>query len=81
MNECRDEQAELIRLRNRIDELLITIVKVTNETPYPEELKGWESQRRHMIALIGTLRARITELIIERDLLQARIEELQAAIK
>jgi hypothetical protein len=79
MNEGRDEQAELVRLRNRIDELLVTIVKVTNETPYPEELKGWESQRGKMIALIGTLRARITELIIERDLLQARIEELEAS--
>jgi hypothetical protein len=79
MNEGRDEQAELVYLRNRIDALLVTLVKVTNETPYPEELKGWEQQRRQMIALIGTLRARITELIIERDLLQARIEELEAS--
>jgi hypothetical protein len=68
-----DDQAEIARLRERVDALLVTIVKVTNETPYPEELKGWESQRRAMIAEIGTLRARITELSLERDLLLVRI--------
>jgi hypothetical protein len=49
-------EAEVDRKATRIQELLALAVKVTNETPYPEELQGWESQRRAMIAEIGTLR-------------------------
>jgi len=47
---------EIERLRARQQELLATIVRVTNETPYPDEIKGWEGQRAKMLAEIGTLR-------------------------
>jgi hypothetical protein len=51
--------AEIDRLRARQQELLATIVRVTNETPYPDEVRGWESQRAAMVAEIGTLRAQL----------------------
>ena len=63
-----DLMADNVRLRSRIDELLTLVVKIINETPYPEELTGWEAQRRAIIAEIGTLKARVRELECERNI-------------
>jgi hypothetical protein len=54
--------AEVRALRIRRDELLATVARVSRETPYPDELKGWEAQRRAMVAEVGTLRARVADL-------------------
>lgn len=53
---------EIDRLRTRRDELLATIVKLTNELPFPDEVKDWTAQRAKLIAEIGTLKARVVEL-------------------
>jgi len=50
------------RFERRQQELLATIVRVTNETPFPDEIKGWTDQRAKLVAEVGTLRARVTEL-------------------
>lgn len=70
-----DRQAEHIgRLLVRQQELLATIVRLTNETPFPDEVKGWESQRSAMVAEVGTLRARVAELERnERDVARMRV--------
>jgi hypothetical protein len=56
-------------MRERIAELeqrqrshLALIVKLTNETPFADEIAGWKEQRAKMIAEIGTLKAKISEL-------------------
>ena len=51
----------------RRDELLALVARVTNETPFPDEVKGWESQRAAMIAQVGTLRAELAAAQAERD--------------
>lgn len=68
-----DKDAEIDRLRDRQQELLATIVRVTNETPYPDEVRGWESQRAAMLAEIGTLRAQLRA----RELTDAERETLR----
>lgn len=55
------QDAEIERLKARQQELLATIVRVTNETPFPDEMKGWESQRAALLAEVGTLRAALRE--------------------
>ncbi len=63
----RDEaRAEVEKLTIRRDELLATIVRITNETPFADEVAGWMDQRAKMIAEIGTLRSRVSELEDER---------------
>lgn len=57
-----EQSKRIAALELRRDELLATIVRLTNETPFPDEIKGWESQRRAMIAEVGTQRARIATL-------------------
>ena len=49
-------------LEARVQELLATIVKVTNETPYPDEIRGALEQRGTLLAEVGTLKARVAEL-------------------
>jgi hypothetical protein len=66
---------EIDRLEARQQELLATIVRLTNETPYPEEIKGWVEQRAKLIAEIGTLKATIAE----RDADIVRLREALAA--
>ena len=56
-----EERAEVERLQVRQQELLATIVRVTNETPFPDEIKGWQAQRSAMTAEIGTLRSALRE--------------------
>lgn len=57
----------------RQQELLNTIKRLGNETPFPDEIKGWEGQRAKMVAEIGTLRARIVEC-------EAKIDRMPAPI-
>lgn len=45
------------RLTARRDELLALVARLSQETPLPDELKGWESARAAMLAEIGTLRS------------------------
>lgn len=58
----RAAEFRVTALETRQQELLQTIVRVTNETPFPDEIKGWEAQRAAMVAEVGSLRARVTEL-------------------
>ena len=60
---------EVERLRARQDELLAAMVRITNETPYPDEINGWTEQRAKLIAEVGTLRAEVADL---RDRLSDR---------
>lgn len=53
---------ELDAKDRRIAELLATIVRLTNETPFPDEIKSWEFQRAKMLTEIGTLRSRVAEI-------------------
>lgn len=53
--------ARVAALETRQQELLQTIVRVTNEVPFPDEIKGWTAQRAKMVAEIGTLRAQLAE--------------------
>jgi len=58
----RTAESKVAALETRQQELLQTIVRLTNETPFPDEIKGWEAQRAAMVAEVGSLRARIAEL-------------------
>jgi chromosome segregation ATPase len=67
-------------LEARQQELLALTVRLTNETPFPEEVKGWTAQRAAMIAEIGTERARVGEIEAERDGLTTRLRALETRI-
>ena len=60
--EVAGKQERIDALETRQQELLATIVRITNETPYPDEINGWTDQRAKLVAEIGTLRARVAEL-------------------
>lgn len=77
---CHPDDGEQIdALLTRQQELLGLVAKLSRETPYADEVKGWEDQRRAMIAEIGTLRARVAELEqTGRDELREAIEEVIA---
>lgn len=64
-------RAESVRLQTRVDELLATCVRLTQETPFPDEFKDWQATRAAMTAEVGTLRARVAE--IERDAEQHKL--------
>lgn len=59
---CRLERVNaakrIAELETRQQELLASMVRLTRETPYPEEVSG----RDALIAEVGTLRARVREL-------------------
>ena len=81
----RNAADELDRLRARIQELLATIVRVTNETPFSDEAKDALEQRGKLIAEVGTLKAKIAALNVaavdehtEREVLRAENERLAA---
>jgi hypothetical protein len=58
--ETMTEQADRFdELRKRRDELLATIVRLSNTVPFPEEFATWESQRAKLIAEIGSLRSQV----------------------
>ncbi len=58
----RDAEDRVSALETRQQELLQTIVRLTNETPFPDEIKGREAQRAAMVAEVGSLRAKVAEL-------------------
>lgn len=76
--------AEVERLTTRQAELLATIVRLTNETPFPDEVKGWTAQRAAMVAEIGTLRAMCleqrTDLLAETDRVAAERDAARSAL-
>jgi hypothetical protein len=49
-------------LAKRRDELLATIARLSNELPFPDEVKNWTEQRAKLVAEVGTLKARVREL-------------------
>lgn len=57
--------AEIDRLVVRQQELLAAIVRLSNETPFPDEIKGWFEQRAKLIAEVGTLRSKVRHLELE----------------
>lgn len=62
LDDLQEARATEQALRVRQQELLQAIVKLTNELPYPDEVKVWTEQRAKLIAEIGTLRSRVAEL-------------------
>lgn len=59
----RDEaRQEVERLTARQQELLATIVRISQETPLVEEVKEALEQRGKLLAEIGTLKAMVAEL-------------------
>ena len=56
-------RAEVSALKIRIDELLASFVRMTRETPYPEE----DRAASVLIAEVGTLRAQLAARTAERD--------------
>lgn len=58
-------EAAVAALTERRDALLVTVRNVSQSTPLPAEIEGWEGQRAALVAEAGTLRARVAEL--ERD--------------
>lgn len=71
--------AEIERLHARQEELLRAIVRVTNETPYSDEIAGWQAQRAAMIAEIGSLRAEVAAgRALAQDLQTRAFDDLQA---
>jgi len=69
--------AEIDRLTARRDELLVLVARISQSTPLPDELAGWESQRAALVAEVGTLRAANAELERERDAARAEITALR----
>jgi hypothetical protein len=61
----------LVELEKRNEELRAAMVRITNETPYPDEVKGAIEQRGALVAEIGTLRNRNHQLSIAYDELAA----------
>lgn len=60
-----EQHIEIERLTARQQELLATIVRLTNEVPFPDEVKGWTATRAAMVAEIGTLRSQVDDLTRE----------------
>jgi len=73
----RTERGDLIQRR---DALLATIVRVTNETPFADEVQGWTAQRAAMIAEVGTLKAERDAALRERDEWKRGCDSLRAAL-
>lgn len=72
-----DLLADNDQLRARQQELLQTCVRLTNEVPFPDEIKDWTSQRAKLIAEIGTLRAENQEL---RESTSSFIQEMRGVM-
>jgi seryl-tRNA synthetase len=69
-------EAERDALIVRRDELLASMVKLTRETPYPEEA----GNAGVLIAEVGTLRAQLATATRERDEARAERDELRAPL-
>lgn len=55
-------RSEVAMKQERIDMLLEAIVRITRETPYPEEVEQNRGRVARLIAEVGTLKAHIAEL-------------------
>lgn len=55
-------RAEVVNLTARRDALLRLVANISQSTPLPDELQGWEGQRAALLAEVGTLRSRVAEL-------------------
>lgn len=55
-------EAESARLRERQQEHLALIARISQSTPLAIEIEGWEAQRAAFMAEVGTLRARVAEM-------------------
>lgn len=53
---------QIAHLEERQQSHLATIAKLSQTTPFAEEVAGWEGQRAKMIAEVGTLRAEISDI-------------------
>lgn len=58
----RQLRAEFVTLTDRRDALLKLVANISQTTPLPDELLGWEAQRAALIAEVGTLRSANEEL-------------------
>lgn len=82
--EPEDYDAAVIRIRaleKRQSELLATIVRITNETPFPDEIKSALEQRGKLLAEVGTLRADKHELETVIRVLQGDCAHFRGEIK
>lgn len=70
---CAGRDTRIAELEVRRDELLALTVRLTNEVPFPDEVRGWTAQRAAMIAEVGTLRARNAELESDVQRLTERV--------
>lgn len=61
MPERAEAHEQLAAAVDRIDELLRAMVRITNETPFPDEVKNWTEQRAKLVAEIGSLKAALAE--------------------
>ncbi len=50
-----------VALYARQQELLQVIARISQTTPFPEEMEGWEGQRAKLLAEVGTLKAAVAE--------------------
>lgn len=84
-DQLNEALAEVDRLKERQQQLLATIVRLTNEVPFPDEIKGWQEQRAKLIAEIGTLRAAVKTLAEDlgkyRELCQRMRPVYEAAVE
>lgn len=68
---CADSVAALLSdvaaLEARRDELLALVARISQETPLPDEIRGWEGQRAKLVAEVGTLRSEARRLEAERN--------------
>jgi hypothetical protein len=64
---CLANVREIDRLNERQQELLATIVRVTNSTPFSDEAKDALDQRGKLVAAIGTLRSQLATMTAARD--------------
>jgi hypothetical protein len=53
---------EVARLNERHEAHLRLIASISQPTPLPSELEGWEGQRAALVAEVGALRSRVAEL-------------------
>lgn len=67
---CELLRKECDALKIRQGELLATIVRVTNETPFADEAKDALAQRGILLAEIGTLRSKCEHLETVLELLR-----------
>lgn len=74
------EQAETCRMRTRIAELHQAMLRVANDTPYPDEANDALAQRGAMVAEVGTLKARVAELEAELEDLRHDFAECQSIL-